>query len=635
MGRDQASYHPSPTAGGFELANRTGSVSARFDGSGAQLVAGGANLRLSLGSVGYGAALQRVPAVEPQADANRVEFSRPGLSEWFVNGPAGLEHGFTLTQPPPGDRDGDLTLGLALGGATASVDGDGLGATLSDGSGSLRYGGLWAADAAGRAVPARLSVAGDELRVAVDDQGATYPITIDPYIDTAKLTHSDRDYQNSFLSAFGVSIGMSGDTIVVGQTPDLENDGWGPEAAYVFVRPAGGWADATQTAKLTAVGGSGNAGRAFGTSVATAGDTIVVGADFESVGGNYRQGSAYVFVRPAGGWVDMTPTAKLTAADGGAEERSGISVAIEGGTIVVGAAFAKGPVGVEDGAAYVFARPAGGWANATQSAKLTGGRPDGLLGWSVAIAGDTIVAGAVERSYGQGSANVFVRSTGGWADMTQPTATLRAADGHIHDHFGRSVAIAGDTIVVGTHVDGAYVFVRPAVGWADATQTAKLTSSDGEAYADGGWSVAIAGNTIVAGDRFTRAVYMFARPAGGWADATQTARLTADFSRVGHSAAISAETIVAGAPWYSTGGAAYVFEPDELAPQTTIDSGPSGTTTDSTPTFEFSSNEARSTFTCRIDSALFNRCDTPTSESLNDGAHTFQVQATDEAENTD
>ena len=250
LGRDQAIFHASPTAGGFELTNRRGGVSARFDGAGAQLGTGGATLRLSLASVGYGAALQPVPAVAPRADANRVEFSRPGLSEWFLNGPAGLEHGFTLTQPPAGVRDGDLTLGLGLGGGSAQVDGDGLGATLSDGSGSLRYGGLWAADATGRTMAARLSVAGDELRVTVDDRGATYPITIDPYIATAELTNTDRDRNGD--SPLGVSIAMSGDTIVVGQTADRVNGQFGPEAAYVFVRPAGGWADTTQTAKLTA-----------------------------------------------------------------------------------------------------------------------------------------------------------------------------------------------------------------------------------------------------------------------------------------------------------------------------------------------------------------------------------------------
>ena len=172
---------------------------------------------------------------------------------------------------------------------------------------------------------------------------------------------------------------------------------------------------------------------------------------------------------------------------------------LRGATIAVGAPSAKGLVGVFDGAVYVFERPAGGWADGTQSAKLVG-RPESQLGWSVAIAGDTIVAGATDDYSGPGSANVFVRSIGGWADMTQPTAILTAADGQVGDAFGIAAAIAEDTIVVGTlRGDAAYVYVRPAGGWADATQTAKLTSSDGGPAINLGSSVAIAGGTIVAG----------------------------------------------------------------------------------------------------------------------------------------
>jgi Bacterial Ig-like domain len=77
------------------------------------------------------------------------------------------------------------------------------------------------------------------------------------------------------------------------------------------------------------------------------------------------------------------------------------------------------------------------------------------------------------------------------------------------------------------------------------------------------------------------------------------------------------------------------FTVDTAAPQTTIDSGPSGTTNDPTPTFGFSS-EAGASFQCRIDSASFASCTSPyTAVSLPDGAHTFDVRATDSAANVD
>ena len=75
---------------------------------------------------------------------------------------------------------------------------------------------------------------------------------------------------------------------------------------------------------------------------------------------------------------------------------------------------------------------------------------------------------------------------------------------------------------------------------------------------------------------------------------------------------------------------------DTTAPQSTIDSGPTATTSDSTPTFTFSSNESGSTFECRIDVGSFAPCNSPyTAAVLADGAHGFEVKATDSAGNTD
>src|SRR4029453_7378046 len=91
--------------------------------------------------------------------------------------------------------------------------------------------------------------------------------------------------------------------------------------AYVFVEPAAGWATGTETAKLTA--SDGVAFDEFGGSVAGSGDTGGRGARPGVVGGNLNQGSAYVFVEPATGWADGTETAKLTASDGAAGDNFG------------------------------------------------------------------------------------------------------------------------------------------------------------------------------------------------------------------------------------------------------------------------------------------------------------------------
>jgi uncharacterized protein (DUF2126 family) len=183
---------------------------------------------------------------------------------------------------------------------------------------------------------------------------------------------------------------------------------------YVFVKPRSGWADATDTAKLTA--SDLVSGENFGFSVAISGGTIVAGAPDATVGGNLEQGAAYVFVKPRSGWADGTQTAKLTASDGASNTLLGLSVAISGDTVVAGADLTTVGANASQGAAYVFVKPRSRWTDATQTAKLTASDGASLdrLGTSVAITGGTVVAGApgatVNANLFQGAAYVFSRS---------------------------------------------------------------------------------------------------------------------------------------------------------------------------------------------------------------------------------
>ena len=226
-------------------------------------------------------------------------------------------------------------------------------------------------------------------------------------------------------------------------------------SAYVFVKPGGGWVSATETAKLSASDGA--AGDDLGTSAAVSGDTVVVGAPLDS-GATAGQGSTYVFVKPGGGWVSATETAKLTASDGAADDSFGHSVAVSGDTVVVGAWVDNVGPNANQGSAYVFVKPGGGWVSATETAKLTAsdGAGNDRLGQSVAVSGDTVVGGAYFDNVGtnadQGSAYVFVKPGGGWASATE-TAKLTASDGAGTDRLGPSVAVSGDTVVVGAYFD--------------------------------------------------------------------------------------------------------------------------------------------------------------------------------------
>jgi len=396
-----------------------------------------------------------VARVEPTAAANRIVYRRGAFEEWYVNGPLGLEQGFTVADPPhegaaacrpaPAGSGGcgaraPLVFELAMtGGLRGEVEDGGRALALHgpDGAAVLRFAGVGAWDRDGRELRAWLERREGVVQLRVDDAGARYPIIVDPFLQSAKLTASD----GAAHDELGWSVAASGDTVVLGAPGDPS----GPGAAYVFAKPVTGWATMTESFKLTASDGA--ADDRFGWSVAVSGDTIVVGAPRDDLGIQTDAGSAYVFVMSMGTPVQV---AKLTASDSLTDKRFGESVAIDGDTVVAGA---RGDTSGR-GAAYVFVKPAGGWVSGTQTAKLTasdGVANDGL-GFAVAVSGDTVVAGAPFDDIGtatqRGSAYVFVKPVMGWATGTQ-TAKLTASGGVGGDLFGASVAIAGDTAVVG------------------------------------------------------------------------------------------------------------------------------------------------------------------------------------------
>jgi FG-GAP repeat len=138
--------------------------------------------------------------------------------------------------------------------------------------------------------------------------------------------------------------------------------------------------------------------------VSISGSTVATGAYLAKVGVNRFQGAAYVFVKPVNGWANMTESAKLTASDGQEGNEFAYSLAISGNTLVVGSS--NNP---SASAAYVFVKPTTGWATTSQfKARLTAS--DGsIFGFSVAISGRTLVSGAIGNNQLQGAAYVFGR----------------------------------------------------------------------------------------------------------------------------------------------------------------------------------------------------------------------------------
>jgi hypothetical protein len=594
-------YHFSPTEGGVETANPAQSLAFTFTPAGVQVrdAAGAWTWGLALEGIGRGAQIAPVPAAELVAEDTRLEYRRGSqVTEWYLNSTWGLEQGFTLASPQPtfqgrrGIERGGLILQLALSGdLQAEQDGDDA-LLLHDDEGQAvaRYAGLHAYDASGRSLPATLALAhgGRSLAIQVDDSGARYPVTVDPWIQVAQFKGEEAGED-----LLGMSVAIDGDTVVAGAPYDDDN-GYQTGAVYVF-SGAGGWTGIlTEVAKLTPTDPVAPASW-FGCSVAISGDTIVVGSCWSQ--------TVHVFEKAAGGWGATTgEVAKLTTSDSGGYLGNSVAIDDTAATIVVGAPKTHIGANIQQGAAYVYVRPGAHWAGTqTEDARLTAsdGVSSDQLGLSVGISGDTIVAGVsfamVGVNYIQGAAYVFVKPTAGWSGPQTEAAKLTASDGQGGDFLGGSVAISGDTVVAGAHgaevgvnwmQGAAYVFVEPTAGWSGPqTETAKLTASDGVEQDMFGGSVAINGDTVVAGvpestvggsPRQGRA-YVYVRPAGGWADTSAfDARLTASdgaaHETLAESLAISGDTVVAGAPGYRSGrGAAYVFEkpgPGWSGPQT-------------------------------------------------------------------
>lgn len=460
---------------------------------------------------------------------NRIIFRRgETLDEWFVNDRRGLEQGWTLHRAMSAEAVPHLEFKVR-GGLIPRNSADGHSVTFqtSEGSPAVVYGGLKAWDATGKEVDVGFVPCENptSLSIRVDDRGAIYPITIDPIAQQAYLKASNTQADDRFGSA----VAISGNTLVVGAPGEdsnatgvngnqADNSISGSGAAYVFVSDgSGNW---TQQAYLKA--SNTGAFDSFGFAVSISGDTIIVSANAEDSnatgvngdGSNNSKadsGAAYVFVRNGTTWSQQ---AYLKASNTTAGDEFGYSVAVSGDTAVVGS-FWENTGGFGSGAAYVFVRSGTNWSQQAFLKASNVGAGD-HFGTSVAISADTLIVGSIledsnatgvngnqsnEDALDSGAAYVFVRSGTAWSQQ----AYLKASNTDTADYFGWSVAISGDTAVVGAEREdsgaqpfagAAYIFARNGSTW---NQQAYLKSSDGGSGDRFGKSVAVSGGKVIVG----------------------------------------------------------------------------------------------------------------------------------------
>ena len=312
---------------------------------------------------------------------------------------------------------------------------------------------------------------------AGSDSGSAYifqqdPLDPDTWVEILILRAADA----ASLDQFGYSVSISGDFAIVGAKGD-DDGGSSSGSAYIFRRDSNGSNQWGQIAKLIASDAA--AGDILGWSVSISGNVAIVGAP----GDAGDRGAAYIFIPAVGQSGQWEQVAKLRASDGDTIDRFGWSVSISGDTAVIGA-YLDSDNGIFAGSAYVFVKPPGGWATTSQyDAKLDPSSQVDFFGTSVAISIDTAVVGSPNDN-NKGSAYIFERDAGG-DDQWGQTAKLTASDGVSGDEFGFSVSIRGDGVLVGASQDddagsasgSAYTFLKPSTGWQNGNEDDKITAA--------------------------------------------------------------------------------------------------------------------------------------------------------------
>ena len=556
----RVSAAPQPL-GGYQAANTELGLTAHFGTDGATRIQVSGNaaaqhtdqVSLQLSGVGY-AQLQPVgttPQLHAQGGQLHYRWSQ-NLTEWWVNEPGKLEQWFRLEQRPPGAHPQQpLRLAMALQTALHPVlVGQQLQLHDAQGTPRMHYDRLKVWDARGTELPAQMHLHGKTLTLAVDDAQARYPLTIDPSWAQQVYIKASNTGQ---MDAFGFSVALSGNTMAVG-APDEDSN-------------------------ATGVGGN----------------------QANNLAEN--SGAVYVFTRNGNTWIQQ---AYLKASNTGSHDEFGISVALSGDTLAVGAhresSDATGVGGdqasdaaVEAGVVYVFTRNAGVWS---QQAYIKASNTDAgdRFGASVALEGDTLAVGAHRESSnatgvnndqlnnlanGSGAVYVFTRNAGAWSQQ----AYLKASNTEALDGFGAAVALSGDTLAVtapgedsnATGVNGdqhnnlepfsgaAYVFTRNAGTW---SQQAYIKASNAWTQDEFGAALALSGDTLavgavgedssatgVNGDQSNQggyassgAVYVFTRNAGTWSQQAYIKASNTGFADLfGGSLALSGNTLAVGA----------------------------------------------------------------------------------------
>jgi FG-GAP repeat len=528
IGAAEPAYAVRAVDGGFRGYAQGGRLRADFTRGGVRVTSATTSASLSAPIVGPEPAPTHAGAISPSAHGNRVGYARTGLDEWYVNGPLGLEQGFTVFRAPAAGAGRSLAVSMAIGGnVRPSLAQGGRALLLAHAGGpSLRYGELSARDASGRPVPSRLSLSAGTVTIHLDTARALYPLTIDPLIELSEARPTPIGASEAGRFGFAIALSADGGTALVGAPGDSGSAG----AAFVFTRAGSTWTQ--QGPKLT-VNEATNAEEertcaaelnecGFGRSVALSadGDTALIGAPRA----NAAQGAAWVFTRAGASWSQFGE--KLTGTDeakGNGSFGRSVALAGDGQTALVGAPRDRSG----HGSAWAFARSGSGFF--AQGARLSGAEEvgDAFFGRSVALSADgtTALIGGPGDDQHLGAAWAFARIGG---QLAPEGGKLTGGAEEIGDgRFGYSVALSADgsSGLVGARADAAGVGAAWPIARSGSTwelQGPKLVAGGELGEGQFGYAVALSGDgsTALVGAPSDRsqagATWTFSRVGAAW-----------------------------------------------------------------------------------------------------------------------
>lgn len=364
----------------------------------------------------------------------------------------------------------------------------------------------------------------------------------------------------------GTSVAIDGATAVIG-APGAGQPATNAGSVSVFVR-----SETTWSLQTTLTSPDPAAGDAFGASVGISGDTIIVGAPGDDEQALQNVGSAYIFTRTGNVWTFLV---KLHMPSAHGNDDFGRAVAISGNTAIVGApmwdpAFPpNGPTRVDQGEAFVYTRSGTTWLPAPQLLGTAAGQSGDAFGYSVSVDGDVLAVGAPgvdgDGSAERGAVRIFRRGPTAWV----LDGTLTPTDSTGSDLFGASTAVRGDLAIVGAPrhdangvIDqgAAYVFRKGSV-WA---LEAKLIGRDGRANDQAGTSVALSASYVGVGAPFSARVHpngpgqlLLFQKAGTLWNQIETLLGDTDQDQFGRAIAIGADYLASGAPTFTNNFAAF------------------------------------------------------------------------------